>query len=162
MFHINDLDAMDEAQIKETAEAMGIKKAASASRDEIIEAILDQQAVSSAKDIVSKSSEKKKTTKVKEPRQKKTKKVADPSSDGKAAKSSPKQADKHDTNALDSESEEYVSFVPAELPTPKRKGRKPKSAPASADMMSQNPDTMPTTPQTKNAQRKPLSRKRLL
>lgn len=26
MFHINDLDAMDEAQIKETAEAMGIKK----------------------------------------------------------------------------------------------------------------------------------------
>lgn len=154
MFHINDLDAMDEAQIKETAEAMGIKKAASASRDEIIEAILDQQAVSSAKDIVSKSSEKKKTTKVKEPRQKKTKKVADPSSDGKAAKSSPKQADKHDTNALDSESEEYVSFVPAELPTPKRKGRKPKSAPASADMMSQNPDTMPTTPQTKKRAKK--------
>ncbi len=26
MFHINDLDAMDEAQIKETAEAMGIKR----------------------------------------------------------------------------------------------------------------------------------------
>ncbi len=58
MFHINDFEAMDDARIKETADSMGIKKAASASRDDLIAAILDFQAESSAKDIVSKTSEK--------------------------------------------------------------------------------------------------------
>ncbi len=65
MFHINDFEAMDDARIKETADSMGIKKAASASRDDLIAAILDFQAESSAKDIVSKTSEKKKPAKEK-------------------------------------------------------------------------------------------------
>ena len=60
MFHINDLNDMDEAKIRETAESMGIKKTSALSRDEIMNKILDLQAEVSAKDFVSKNGDKKK------------------------------------------------------------------------------------------------------
>ena len=66
MFHINDLNDMDDSQIRETAESMGVKKASSLSRDEIMNQILDLQAEATAKDFVSKKSEKKKSPKEKD------------------------------------------------------------------------------------------------
>lgn len=72
MFHINDLYDMDEAALKQTAESMGIKKISSLSNDELIAAILDRQAETTAKDIVAKNVEKKPgLKKQREPRQKK-------------------------------------------------------------------------------------------
>lgn len=134
MLHINDLSAMNDDKIKETAESMGIKKGASASRDEIIEAILDQQAVSSAKDIVSKSGDKKKAPK--EPRAKRAKKATDAnqaktnenlSTDTTEAQSdapAPKKRGRKPKNA--NPQPEVIAPVQAEqAPTPKKRGRKP-------------------------------------
>ncbi|MCH5240252.1 MAG: transcription termination factor Rho [Muribaculaceae bacterium] len=60
MFHINDLNAMDDATLQQTAQSMGLKKAASRSREELNAFILDNQAISTAKDIVAKNTEKRK------------------------------------------------------------------------------------------------------
>lgn len=60
MFHINDLNDMDIAGLRQIAESMGIKKASSLSQDALVAAIIDTQAESTAKDIVAKNSEKKK------------------------------------------------------------------------------------------------------
>ncbi|MBD5356706.1 MAG: transcription termination factor Rho [Bacteroides sp.] len=109
MLHINDLLAMDDEEIKKTADSMGIKNGASSSRDELIDAILDQQAESSAKDFVTKSSEKKKTQK--EPRAKKAKKNTDAN-----------QSKQKDTTPA-TENQEGKE----ENPTPKKKGRKSKA-----------------------------------
>lgn len=50
---------MDENSLRQTAESMGIKKKTNLSQDELIALILDQQAESTAKDIIAKNSEKK-------------------------------------------------------------------------------------------------------
>lgn len=152
MFHINDLETMDDNQIRETAESMGIKKAASASRDEIIEAILDQQAESSAKDIVSKTGEKKKATKTKEPRQKKGKKSADAESPEKPV-ASEQENNVQQQPLPQSDQNGYESFVPEELPMPKRRGRKPKAMVAQEETQA----TPEAPSQPKKRGRKPAS-----
>ncbi len=110
MLHINDLDAMDDATIIQTAESMGIKTGSAASRDDLIAAILDQQAESSAKDIVSKTSEKKKASKT--TKAKKTKKAADDS-----------QAKSADKNTAPEN-----NAIPQQEEAPKKRGRKSKAA----------------------------------
>ena len=122
MFHINDLNDMDDARIRETAESMGIKKASSLSRDEIIDQILDHQAEASAKDFVAKSSDKKKT---REPR-KKTKKSAD------------KQPVITDGDPAETPAEpQSDAEATLPLPTPKRRGRKPKNMTVEAETADQ-------------------------
>lgn len=103
MLHINDLNAMDDDAIKQTAESMGIKKVSSTSRDDLIAAILDHQAESSAKDIVSKTSEKKK----KEPRPKKAKKSAE-SAQTKQNENNSTPTDKNDVQQSTSASKKRV------------------------------------------------------
>lgn len=127
MFHINDLDAMDDAMIRETAESMGITKAGSASRDEIIEAILDRQAESSAKDIVSKNGDKKKSAKAKEPRQKRTKKSSESDNQQNMSESTPTAApDGEQAGILTYENDNFLNSQ--DIPSlPKKRGRKPKN-----------------------------------
>lgn len=150
MFHINDFETMDDAQIRETAESMGIKKAGSASRDEFIEAILDQQAESSAKDIVSKNGEKKKTAKTKEPRQKKNKKSTDNTAVEKTDAQSPEQGTPENEMSLQNN---FEPFMADELPTPKRRGRKPKNSLPQEDLNT----VAELPPQTKKRGKKPAN-----
>lgn len=150
MFHINDFETMDDAQIRETAESMGIKKAGSASRDEFIEAILDQQAESSAKDIVSKNGEKKKTAKTKEPRQKKNKKSTDNTAVEKTDAQSSEQGTPETEMSLQNN---FEPFMADELPTPKRRGRKPKNSLPQEDLNT----VAELTPQTKKRGKKPAN-----
>lgn len=151
MFHINDFETMDDVQIRETADSMGIKKPGSASRDEIIEAILDQQAESSAKDIVSKNGEKKKTSKTKEPRAKKAKKQPGTET---AEKSATQQPDGSASPENITETQNvFEAFMPEELPLPKRRGRKPKSTQTQEETA---PAPQPA-PQPKKRGRKPAS-----
>ncbi len=77
MFHIDDLEAMDEGALRQLADSMGMKKSTSASAAELTEYILDNQAIDLAKEEVSKQPAKK-AAKEKKPRAKKTtKKAAD-------------------------------------------------------------------------------------
>ncbi|MDE5713175.1 MAG: hypothetical protein K2I16_06085, partial [Muribaculaceae bacterium] len=151
MFHINDFETMDDVQIRETADSMGIKKSGSASRDEIIEAILDRQAESSAKDIVSKNGEKKKTSKTKEPRAKKVKKQPLTESAEKSATQQPDRSSEPE-NVTEPQNV-FESFMPEELPLPKRRGRKPKNQQTQEDSV---PVAEPI-PQPKKRGRKPAN-----
>jgi len=138
MFHINDLNDMDEAQIRETAESMGIKKASSLSRDEIMNQILDLQAEVSAKDFVSKNGEKKKNSKEKGPRAKRTKKTVD-------AESTENSGQSAETSSTPESTETPTKFEePAPLPLPKRRGRKPKNESANTIQPEDLPVAMPS------------------
>ena len=116
MFHINDLNDMDDSQIWETAESMGIKKASSLSRDEIMNQILDIQAEASAKDFVTKSADKKKNSRPSRLKRQST------AVDVEALL----------TKGIDDDSSKEDSLIP-DLPLPKRRGRKPKSAAEKAE-----------------------------
>ena len=136
MLHINDLIDMDDDKIRQTAESMGIKTGASRSRDEIIEEILDQQAVSSAKDIVSKTGDKKKAPK--EPRAKRGKKAND---------ASQQKATENPSEATEPQQDS---------PTPKKRGRKPKNAIAQPE--SGNAEQPEQAPAPKKRGRKPAAK----
>lgn len=116
MFHLNDLYEMDDARLQEAAESLGISKAPSLSREDIVNQILDLQAEQTAKDFVSKSSDKKKNSKDKESKTKKTKKTA--------SKDTPMSSN---SNSVNEDSETVLEEDVADLPQPKRRGRKPKA-----------------------------------
>lgn len=141
MFHINDLNDMDDSHIRETAESMGIKKASSMSRDEIMNQILDLQAETSAKDFISKNTEKKKPAKDKT--KKRAKKAAEEQAQEKTAPetSAPEAAAPANPEAEGGKEEDFT-FV---LPVPKRRGRKPKN-PSNISMNPESPETGAPTP----------------
>ena len=116
MLHINDLYEMNDDEISKIAESMGIKKS-SASREEIINTILDQQASSSAKDIVSKTGDKKKGAK--EPRAKRGRKPA---------------ADNSQVNQNENSPAQESAVAQQDAPAPKKRGRKPKNAQPQPEM----------------------------
>lgn len=118
---------MDDARLQEAAESVGITKTSSLSRDEIVNAILDLQAEQTAKDIVSKSGEKKKTPKEKEAKAKKAKKQNSADSSAQAG-SNPANEDVVSADGMN---------VP-DLPQPKRRGRKPKALKLMEDMVNDN------------------------
>ena len=120
MFHINDLNDMDDSQIRETAESMGVKKASSLSRDEIMNQILDLQAEATAKDFVSKKSEKKKSPKEKDSSKKNKKNQSNDSFKGESDSANSSEQNGADTAASD-------LIMPFPLPLPKRRGRRPKT-----------------------------------
>lgn len=120
MFHINDLNDMDDSQIRETAESMGVKKASSLSRDEIMNQILDLQAEATAKDFVSKKSEKKKSPKEKDSSKKNKKNQSNDSFKGESDSANSSEQNGADTAASD-------LIMPFPLPLPKRRGRRPKN-----------------------------------
>lgn len=151
MFHINDLNEMDDSRIRETAESMGIKKASSLSRDEIIDQILDLQAEATAKDFVSKAADKKKTAKDKEPRTKRTKKNNETEPQAKASKSTPDNPEMTENSTADIHQATSVDEA-----APKKRGRKPKAAEtmASPDAEVQNAGSEAKTPAKKTRSKK--------
>lgn len=121
MFHVNDLNAMDDAALMDAAESVGIKKTSAFSRDDIVNQILDLQAEQTAKDIVSKS-EKKKPIKENEIKTKKSKKSTNNVIGSHSDERTPVD-DSNDVNDLSG----------SELPQPKRRGRKPKTLKSSEE-----------------------------
>ena len=120
MFHINDLYAMDDNTLRQTAESMGIKKTSSLSQDELIASILDHQAESTAKDIVAKNSEKKKPGRPAAEKKGRKKRGED---SVKAKKE--QQETEQVSETVNAPLQETVATE--EKPAPKKRGRKPKT-----------------------------------
>ena len=117
MFHINDLYAMDDNALRQTAESMGIKKVSSLSQDELIAAILDRQAESTAKDIIAKNSDKK------------VSKSAGEKRDRKKHQESPQIKETLNPENIKAEDNSPAPIQQSEdipQPAPKKRGRKPK------------------------------------
>ncbi|MCH5228425.1 MAG: transcription termination factor Rho [Muribaculaceae bacterium] len=134
MFHINDLYAMDENVLKQTAESMGLKKINHLSQDELIAAILDLQAESTAKDIVAKTAEKKKNNKgsVEKRGRKKTQ-----------DNSQMKTSEEDTMNQEDGKTESIENSTKESSPSePKKRGRKPK-AQKEAEEAQKAPENVP-------------------
>ena len=104
MYNIDQLNAMEEAQVRSIAAEMGMKKTDSADRQEVEYYILDNQAITSAKEMAEKS-------------------VAQPKKRGRKPK---KEAQKTNVENGDSEPKEATQ---TEVPQPKKRGRKPKAKP---------------------------------
>ncbi len=121
MFHVNDLNAMDDAALMNAAESIGIKRTTAFSRDDIVNQILDLQAEQTAKDIVSKS-EKKKPVKDNEAKSKKSKKTSN------NASSTHSEEKVSEDNSIDTN-----ELTDSDLPQPKRRGRKPKTLKTTED-----------------------------
>ncbi len=138
MLHYNELEDMDKEDLIKTAESMGIQTSQISSSDgnqELINAILDFQAETSAKEIVSKSSDKKKNVKAKEPKAKKAKKGAsqNPEDQLQAPEAAPE-------SAAESEASHEEPAPEAVAPAPKKRGRKPKAAaPQEAEQPAEEP-----------------------
>ena len=139
MFHINDLNDMDESTLRQTAESMGIKKVSSLSTDDLIATILDNQAISTAKDVVAKSAEKKKSdngSPAKRGRKKKSE-----INDKNNTKENP--VNKEKSNLPEPHEETKGEKQPA--PQPKKRGRKPKA-------LKEAENTIDKTPEASTAQ----------
>lgn len=120
MFHINDLYAMEESALRQTAESMGFKKTNGLSKDDLIALILDQQAESTAKDIVAKNSEKNKNGKNNNEK-KGRKKRQDSVTTNVDKKETPSNTDSTEIDgSIENVTEEQKT-------TPKKRGRKPKN-----------------------------------
>lgn len=119
MFHINDLYAMDENTLRQTAESMGIKKTSSLSQDALIEAILNNQAESTAKEVVQKNAARKKNDGQKKQTEKKVK----------------KEKDKKEETAEDKTEQPSEENIQQ-----KKRGRKPKQESASAEDIKPTPE----------------------
>ncbi|MCH5226311.1 MAG: transcription termination factor Rho [Muribaculaceae bacterium] len=117
-FHIEDLDAMDENTLKQTAESMGIKKTSSMSRAQLNEAILNLQAESNAKDIVTKNNEKRKPGRPSSGEKKGRKKRQDINSG---------ESEKEITGILPESEEKKDTPEETEKPGAKKRGRKSKA-----------------------------------
>ena len=113
-FHYNDLDAMDENSLRQIAESMGAKKTSGLTRDQLYAYILDNQAITSAKDIVAKSAEKnKKNNGEKRGRKKKIE--------------TPLQDNEEKGAEVAGSTPEINNQAVQEKPAPKKRGRKPKA-----------------------------------
>ncbi len=143
MYHIDDLTAMDEGQLKSIAESMGMKKAASATFEEAMNHILDNQAIDTAKEEASKENSRRRAVKERKPR---TKKVA-----AKEVGEEVTKTVKAESAATDASAD--ASDVPS---TPKRRGRKPKAQPDNElsvqepNPTSEKPEVAQTTPKNEN------------
>lgn len=113
MYTINELESLEENRLREIAESMGMKKNASASAQDAIYYILDNQAIDHAKEAVSKDSAKKKNTKEKKTRAK------------RIEKENPQPEDEKNSGTQETPS---ATPAPEEPVKPKaRRGRPPKN-----------------------------------
>lgn len=134
MFHINDLNDMDENALRETAKSMGIKKSSSLTPEQLVAAILDEQAVSTAKDIVAKTTEKKKPGRPASPDKKSRKKKQD-----EVKQEQPKPPVLPLISSEENKSQKTSEI--SEKPVQKKRGRKPKQSKEvqESEISTQNP-----------------------
>lgn len=125
MYTLDELNAMSEDQLRKLANEMGMNNTDSADSQSMAYYILDNQAITSAKEQSSKkSTSKEKKTREKKPASQKAKKTQDKQVD---SESQPEIKEEVATTAISTQSDEK----PAK-PEPKKRGRKPKAATASA------------------------------
>ncbi|MBD5323565.1 MAG: transcription termination factor Rho [Bacteroides sp.] len=132
MFNISELQEKPETELKQIAEKMGMEKASSASTDNLINFILDQQAI----DFAANAAEKKRRG---------PKPGAKPGRPRKNATAEPEAASEPENT--DQASAQPEAQAP-ERPAPKRRGRKPKAEKEAQ----QAATTAPSTPQTPAAE----------
>lgn len=127
MFHINDLTDMDENNVRQIAESMGIKKYNSLSKDILIDEILDRQAVSTAKEIVQNNPPRKKDSNVTKTQDKKNRKKKEDIEPEKQEENTefidPGQTKGSEENVSNNQPGEVIIEA---KPAPKKRGRKPK------------------------------------
>ena len=129
MLHINDLMAMDVNELRNTASSMGIKKNNSLSQEELIEAILNSQAESTAKEVVSKNAERKKNDtapKQGAKRGRKPKSLSEQTPEKKQQEPQ-QQIIQKENNEIKPATEIQAQLQVSETPQPKKRGRKPKA-----------------------------------
>ena len=125
MYTLDELNAMSEDQLRKLANEMGMNNTDSVGSQQMAYYILDNQAITSAKEQSSKkSTPKEKKTREKKPASQKAKKTQDKQVD---SESQPEVKEEVATTAISTQSDEK----PAK-PEPKKRGRKPKAATASA------------------------------
>lgn len=126
MYSFEELNSQPESELHKLAESLGMKKAASASKEEVIYHILDNEAINVAKKQASKVTEKKKP----------------------AARSKTRQNKKEEeATAEKPQSDEKTAESPQEAP--KKRGRKPKKAAETSSSADSVADTKEKTDETK-------------
>lgn len=117
MFHFEDLSEMEDAELWQIVNSMGMKINSGESRDKIINEILDFQADSVVIDYLSKKGDKKKN------KEKNTSKKVTKTQKTPTTEMSQEEIKDKDINSQSSEMTEPIA-----APTPKKRGRKPKNA----------------------------------
>ena len=140
-YHINDLNAMDENTLRQTAESMGIKKTSSLSREELNGLILNLQAESTAKDIVAKTIEKRKPGRPANSEKRGRKKHSDSNNQAVAAQDNQKTSQ---PLPQESNTDNLSEAAKEDKPAPKKRGRKPK---AQKEQEAITPEIPPTSPE---------------
>lgn len=137
MYTFEDLKGMDADELRKLAESMGMKKAASASEEEAMYHILDNQAIDTAKAEAQRESSRGNTRKGRRSRQSKgdakaaqnaqTDQADNTKSPDKADMAEVKSDSEHDSNAEASSKPMDLATAKAILAQPRRRGRKPKA-----------------------------------
>ncbi|MBR5086312.1 MAG: transcription termination factor Rho [Muribaculaceae bacterium] len=128
MYNIDELSSMNEAELKDLAKSMGLKKVNSASKDDLVYQIIDQQAIDAASNAPEqpkrRRSRTKKETKATTETQK-TRKTKEKNDDSKAVKETAEAKESKKTKKKESEPEEVK---PEEEATPKKKRGRPRKS----------------------------------
>ena len=127
-YHISELESMEEAEVRNIGRSIGVEKADTLSIGDLINDILETQAVMTAKEEVSRESSRR-ATKERKPRAKRVTKKEKEAEAAAAATDSEEQAPEIPA-AESSEAEAIPAEDPA--PAPKKRGRKPKARPEEA------------------------------
>lgn len=133
MYNIHELSAMDDNQLRQVAESMGIKKFNPEHRQDIIYDILDNQAITVASSSASNVTERKR----RQPREKRADKTSQKANQT-ADTASPEVAEPNDDSTPKSSNDE----------SPKRRGRKPQAKTTEAQPEA---ETQPTDNETETA-----------
>ena len=135
MYKLDDLNAMDENQLKSVAESMNIKKADSFPQEELVYKILDKQ----AEDLASSAGEKKR--RVKEPKAKKGEGEQVEQQKKKKKQPQAQAQDSADSGAQPSQQEAPVAEAvaePAKVEAPRRKRGRPSKQQKEAEAAAAN------------------------
>lgn len=147
MYNINDLSAMSDTELKNTAESMGIKKFNPEKRQETIYQILDEQANTFA---ATSAADKKRRTGETRPKRRKADKAADATP---AEPTEPKQPVNEENTPAQQPANEETS-------KPKKRGRKPKTAENEAETSTPETIEQPLNEQPATTEPAPKNRRR--
>ena len=133
MYTLEQLSSMNEAELKDLAKSMGLKKVNSASKDDLVYQIIDQQAIDAASNAPEQPKRRRSRTKketnataeTKKPETQKTRKTKEKNDDSKAVKETAEA--KESKKAKKTEAEPEV-VKPEEEETPKKKRGRPRKS----------------------------------
>ncbi len=130
MYSYDELMNMDETKLRELASSMGMKKTASADRQELAYYVIDSESEITAKEAVAKNAVKAKTSKDKTPKEKKTRAKRatkkDTTADATAGEEPAVKPEHSPAAEKPAKTQTGQGNPESEAPAPKRRGRKPK------------------------------------